>query len=1262
MPTHYERDHLRALYDVIPDGILYFDRDGICTNVKQPHAFSTYRPYTGRVGNHISSDLPEADAAQARAALDALFTSGETQYFEHAITINGHIQYRENRFVKINDQTGLALVRDVTAQKQTKHALRESEGVFRSFFEDNPVPCLLVLDEDAHDKKDAFILNRAYHDFLACTADDLRGLSLGQFIERFMHPEDILRERPFNDEVKIGARSHYAIEKRYLRSDGTTRWGVLNNLIVRDGKGRFVRSIGIVQDITERKNAEQTLRSQQEQLLAIYQALPDAIIRIDQQGYYLTFKPPANLVLYDDPEQTIGRHISENVPAEVAKLALHYLNRLFDTGAPQQFEHTLVINGQLRYRENRLVKLNAQEALIITRDITDRKRAELNAQIQSERLLALYQGIPDGIAVITRKGVLLESKPPRGYEPYHFTKLNMGDHIEDNAPEHVARLVREKLAALFASGEMQEYVYSLHTAGETRYREGRLVQLNDHEALSIVRDITEQKRIKEALQAEKAHLSVLYEAIPDAIIHFNRQGVYLSVKPMADSDAYIPADAMLQRQVEDNIPPEAAALARQYGNTMFATGQNQRYEYTITIAGELRYRENRLVKVSDDEGIAIIRDITEQRQAENALKAEREHLFALYQAIPDTIIRMNRAGVYLDYKPSSYFKPYLNPADTLGKTLVDNTPAEVAERAYQHIEALFATGEMQQFENTLVIDDKLHYRENRWVKVGDNEIIAIVRDISEQKRTEAALKAEKEYLWRLYQAIPEQIIRFDKRGTILDYKPASDFPASSTPERAISKSLLEVAENPEVGAATMRYVERAFASGEIQSFEQHFTQGGEVRYRDHRMVKVSSDEAITLIRDTTAKRHAEQALQESKQRLDLAINAAKLGIWDHYIDQPTATVNGNYRAMLGIPADEAITVDKVHQDIHPDDFALAQADFAELYSGSKPQHGHERRQRHRDGSYRWLRVSGAIVEHDNLGEPHRFVSVIQDIHEQKTIQLRLEETLSKLEQALRDKDILLAEVHHRVKNNMQVIGSIMSLHARDVDEPAAKAALVASRARIRAMAAIHEVMYNTEIFSDLEFSTYLQTIARSLVQLHYRDASQQTRPSPYLHFDLAPVSLSLQDALPCALIFNELLSNALKHAFPDDYEGKPTVTVRLQETADMITLQVIDNGVGSSNTVKNFGSFIVESLVEQLQGHLEMTSPTRADFTPSATPNSNPESNPGTDTKIDAATDAVTDAVTDAATDAATDAETDPKVQTNTGTMATLHFSKVVLL
>jgi PAS domain S-box-containing protein len=528
---------------------------------------------------------------------------------------------------------------------------------------------------------------------------------------------------------------------------------------------------------------------------------------------------------------------------------------------------------------------------------------------------------------------------------------------------------------------------------------------------------------------------------------------------------------LLGHNFDDNLPAEIALIARRYSDLLFETGVPQRFENRLEVDGQVRYRETRMVKLNDNEALAIVRDITQQEQVAQHLSNERAHLLALYEAIPDAIIRLNRTGQYLSHKPARHSKPYKNPDATLGGYIEDNVPAPVAKMARYYLDRLFETDEIQRFEHTHVVDGMMYYRENRLVKLSEDEAVAIVRDLTEQKQ-------------------------------------------------------------------------------------------------------------------------AELALQESKQRLDLAIEAAELGIWDRYADAEDAVVNKYYRHMLGLSQEQAVRRQATLDSIHPDDIDHVMDDFAGLYDGTKPRHSHERRQRHADGSYRWLRVTGATVAFDEQAKPLRFVMAVQDIHTQKMLQLQLE-------QALKEKTVLLAEVHHRVKNNMQIIGSIMSLHARETNQPEAKAALMSSRTRIRTMAAIHEVMYNTEVFSDLDFSTYLQTIARSLVQFSTRDVPvhtadsrvRQRRQPPKLQFDLAPVTLDMQDALPCALIFNELLSNALKHAFPETVEAaEPTIHIELRQASTQIRLTICDNGVGVSSTQKNFGSFIVDTLVEQLQGSLELSS------------------------------------------------------------------------
>jgi two-component sensor histidine kinase len=270
--------------------------------------------------------------------------------------------------------------------------------------------------------------------------------------------------------------------------------------------------------------------------------------------------------------------------------------------------------------------------------------------------------------------------------------------------------------------------------------------------------------------------------------------------------------------------------------------------------------------------------------------------------------------------------------------------------------------------------------------------------------------------------------------------------------------------------------------------------------------------------------------------------------------------------------------------------------------------------------WRWVLSVGSGSDHDDHGRPGQLSGVLQDIHHRKLTELRLEETLTELEHALEEKTLLLAEVHHRVKNNMQVLGSLLSLQGREIKDVTAKEAIRASQARVRAMAAVHEVMYHNERFSDLNVKVYIEKVSFVMQRaLSARDIN--------LVFNLEDVNITIQEAIPCGLVFNELLSNALKHAFPDslatDRLAAATITVSLEatytppdltqvdnsvdaevihytgtlvatpleQTQSWVRLCVSDNGVGMvADTPSNFGTFLMQTLVEQLQGVLALRS------------------------------------------------------------------------
>ncbi|MBI3518344.1 MAG: PAS domain S-box protein [Bacteroidetes bacterium] len=192
----------------------------------------------------------------------------------------------------------------------------------------------------------------------------------------------------------------------------------------------------------------------------------------------------------------------------------------------------------------------------------------------------------------------------------------------------------------------------------------------------------------------------------------------------------------------------------------------------------------------------------------------------------------------------------------------------------------------------------------------------------------------------------------------------------------------------------------------------------------------------------------------------------------------------------------------------------------------------------------------------------------------------------KITQSLKEKDILLKEVHHRVKNNMQVISSILNLQSSYVKDTYALNLLKECQNRIKSMAFIHESLYQTKNFESVNFSEYVTTLSKNLVHTY----SINTKKIKLI-LTLDNLFLSLDASIPCGLIINEIISNSLKYAFPDNRDGIIFVTLRVNK--NKVKIEVGDNGVGIPENidVKNtqtLGLQLVDTLIEQLNGTFKL--------------------------------------------------------------------------
>jgi two-component sensor histidine kinase len=203
------------------------------------------------------------------------------------------------------------------------------------------------------------------------------------------------------------------------------------------------------------------------------------------------------------------------------------------------------------------------------------------------------------------------------------------------------------------------------------------------------------------------------------------------------------------------------------------------------------------------------------------------------------------------------------------------------------------------------------------------------------------------------------------------------------------------------------------------------------------------------------------------------------------------------------------------------------------------------------------------------------LAAIVDVSERKQAEQRLRD-------AYEEKEVLLKEVYHRVKNNLQIVSSLISLQARNLTEQAAREALARGEARIHSMALVHEQLYNSENLATLNAAGYLETLVRYL-RTQFGGVTRVNVEGDW-------VALGMDQAIPCGLIVTELVTNAHRHAFPDGRPGE--IWVRLKQSraeGDSLILEVSDNGVGlpagfEQQQRSSLGWVLVQSLAKQLGG------------------------------------------------------------------------------
>lgn len=331
-------------------------------------------------------------------------------------------------------------------------------------------------------------------------------------------------------------------------------------------------------------------------------------------------------------------------------------------------------------------------------------------------------------------------------------------------------------------------------------------------------------------------------------------------------------------------------------------------------------------------------------------------------------------------------------------------------------------------------------------------------------------------------------------------------------------------------------------------------------------------------RQETQRRFTEVQLRENEAKLRLLIETADMGIVTIDSTGIIETFNKAAEKIFGYTA-AAVIGQPVALLMPPDDASQHNnylANYLRTGQAKIINLGRELLGRRKDGTLFPMELR---VGHARVGDQSFFTGIIYDISERKRIEEQVKISLA-------EKEVLLKEIHHRVKNNLQIISSLLDLQIDYIHDEKTREVFVISRSRIKSMALIHEQLYQSQDLARVNFAEYVESLTTHLRESYGHSASRIR-----IRHQLAPVVLALETAIPCGLIINELVSNALKYAFPDGRSGE--IWVGLQRIGDeQLSLQVKDNGVGLSATVdlhqpQSLGMSLVQTLTKQIQGDLQ---------------------------------------------------------------------------
>lgn len=332
---------------------------------------------------------------------------------------------------------------------------------------------------------------------------------------------------------------------------------------------------------------------------------------------------------------------------------------------------------------------------------------------------------------------------------------------------------------------------------------------------------------------------------------------------------------------------------------------------------------------------------------------------------------------------------------------------------------------------------------------------------------------------------------------------------------------------------------------------------------------------VGINRDITQRKIAEKKLAESEKRHRTFTEMAFDAIFEIHVDGTILRCNKRACELFGYSREELIGMHVL--DLTPEEYHSKQP---ETFAGiaTTGDEAWERIYQKKDGTKVPTEIHTAFYE---MGDQKRLITYVRDNTDHK----KYEQTIQK---SLKEKETLLAEIHHRVKNNLAIISGLLQMQVFNTEDEKLLAKLKESQSRIQSIAMVHEKLYSSETFSEIAIDKYIDDLI-DMIEESMTDFQKEIR----VHTDMESIRLTVGQAIPCGLLLNEMITNCYKHAFQDRDEGE--IDISINESGSQITLSVEDNGIGlpkgfEAEEQTSLGMTIINTLTAQLNGELKVDS------------------------------------------------------------------------